>query len=142
MAIDIISPPPRNAPRKPIQNAFFEDTGFTFWLPSLFGVGLRSGLFVFIYRQFFSGFPKELEEAAYIDGCGAMKTFLRILVPNAGPAFTTVFLFCIVFKVLAPLSGLFRDPLSRALDYINIFASVCQPLPQKDFSPFSTNFCP
>jgi murein DD-endopeptidase MepM/ murein hydrolase activator NlpD len=40
------------------------DTGFTFWLPSLFGVGLRSGLFVFIYRQFFKVLPKELEEAA------------------------------------------------------------------------------
>ena len=31
------------------------NTGFVFWLPSLFGVGLRSGLFIFIYRQFFQG---------------------------------------------------------------------------------------
>lgn len=73
------------------------DSLWSFILPALFAAGLKSGLFVFVYRQFFSGFPKELEEAAYIDGCGAMKTFLRILVPNAGPAFTTVFLFCIVW---------------------------------------------
>lgn len=73
------------------------DSLWCFILPALFAAGLRSGLFVFVYRQFFSGFPKELEEAAYIDGCGAMKTFLRILVPNALPAFTTVFLFCIVW---------------------------------------------
>ncbi len=73
------------------------DSLWSFILPALFAAGLKSGLFVFVYRQFFSGFPKELEEAAYIDGCGAMKTFLRILVPNAAPAFVTVFLFCIVW---------------------------------------------
>ncbi len=82
-----------------IDQPYFEltDSLWAFILPALFAAGLKSGLFVFVYRQFFSGFPKELEEAAYIDGCGAMKTFLRILVPNAGPAFTTVFLFCIVW---------------------------------------------
>ncbi len=73
------------------------DSLWSFILPALFASGLKSGLFIFVYRQFFSGFPKELEEAAYIDGCGAMKTFLRILVPNAGPAFVTVFLFCFVW---------------------------------------------
>lgn len=73
------------------------DSLWCFILPALFASGLKSGLFIFVYRQFFSGFPKELEEAAYIDGCGAMRTFLRILVPNAIPAFTTVFLFCIVW---------------------------------------------
>ena len=73
------------------------DSLWCFILPAVFAAGIKSGLFVFVYRQFFSGFPKELEEAAYIDGCGAMKTFLRILVPNAAPAFVTVFLFCIVW---------------------------------------------
>ena len=73
------------------------DSLWCFILPALFAAGLKSGLFVFVYRQFFSGFPKELEEAAYIDGCGALKTFLMILVPNTAPAFTTVFLFCITW---------------------------------------------
>lgn len=78
----------------------YVDLTSTIWsviLPALFAAGIRSGLFVFIYRQFFSGFPKELEEAACIDGCGAVGTFVRILVPNAGPAFTTVFLFCLIW---------------------------------------------
>ncbi len=78
----------------------YVDLTSTLWsviLPALFAAGIRSGLFVFIYRQFFSGFPKELEEAACIDGCGAIGTFVKILVPNAGPAFTTVFLFCLVW---------------------------------------------
>ncbi|HIZ19791.1 MAG TPA: carbohydrate ABC transporter permease [Firmicutes bacterium] len=50
-------------------------------LPTLFGFGLRGGLFVFIFRQFFQSLPKELEEAARIDGCGFMKTYVRIVLP-------------------------------------------------------------
>lgn len=73
------------------------DTPLTFWLPSLFGVGLRSGLFIFIYRQFFMGLPKELEEASWIDGCGPFKTFLRIVIPSSGVVFLTVSIFSIIW---------------------------------------------
>ncbi len=69
----------------------------TFYLPSLFGVGLRSGLFIYIYRQFFRNMPKELEEAAKIDGCGPWKTFVRVMLPNAKSSALTVFLFSIVW---------------------------------------------
>lgn len=61
----------------------------TFYLPAVLGVGLKAGLFVFMFRQFFKGMPKELEEAAYIDGCGFGKTFLQIMLPNAVPVFIT-----------------------------------------------------
>lgn len=61
------------------------------------GVGLRSGLYIYIFRQFFKGIPKELEEAAYIDGAGRLKTYLRIMLPNAKPAIITVFLFSFVW---------------------------------------------
>lgn len=73
------------------------DTPFTFWLPSLFGVGLRSGLFIFIYRQFFMGLPKELEEASWIDGCGPFMTFLRVVIPSSGVVFLTVSIFAIIW---------------------------------------------
>lgn len=73
------------------------DTGFVFWLPSIFGVGLRAGLFIFIYRQFFNGMPKELEEAAAIDGANALQTFVRVVVPSSGVAFLTVTIFSIVW---------------------------------------------
>lgn len=73
------------------------NTGFVFWLPSLFGVGLRSGLFVFIYRQFFAGLPKELEEAASIDGANAFTTFTRVVIPSSGVAFLTVTIFSVVW---------------------------------------------
>ena len=67
------------------------------YLPAALGVGIKSGLFIYIFRQFYINLPKELEDAAYIDGCGHLKTFLKIIVPNAGAAFLTVFLFSLVF---------------------------------------------
>ena len=73
------------------------NTRWTFILPSLFASGIRAGLFIFIFRQFFTNMPKELEEAARIDGCGAIKTFIRVIVPLTGPAFITVMLFSIVW---------------------------------------------
>ena len=73
------------------------NTGFTFWLPSLFGVGLRSGLFIFIYRQFFTGLPKELEEASWIDGCGPLMTFFRVVIPSSGVVFLTVSIFAVIW---------------------------------------------
>ena len=59
------------------------DTPFPFYIMATFGAGIKSGLFIFIFRQFFRSLPKELEEAAAIDGCGFFKIFLRIILPNA-----------------------------------------------------------
>lgn len=73
------------------------DTYWSFWVPSMFAQGLRGGLFIFIFRQFFMSLPKELENAAKIDGCGALKTFTHIMMPNAGSACLTVFLFSFVW---------------------------------------------
>ncbi|MCM1231979.1 MAG: carbohydrate ABC transporter permease [Ruminococcus flavefaciens] len=73
------------------------DSYATFFLPSLLGVGIRSGLFIYIYRQFFRNIPRELEEAAKIDGCGPWKTFVRVMMPNARASALTVFLFSIVW---------------------------------------------
>ena len=73
------------------------DTPMTFILPSAFASGLRNGLFVFIFRQYFGGMPKELEEASKIDGCGAFFTYVRIMMPLAKSAFITVALFSFVW---------------------------------------------
>ena len=73
------------------------NSGWTMYLPALFANGLRAGLFIFIFRQFFRGLPKELEDAAYLDGCSPLKTFLVIMCPNAKSSFLTVFLFSIVW---------------------------------------------
>ena len=60
------------------------DTPLTFYLPSLFSVGLRSGIMIFIYMQFFKGLPKELEEASNIDGATSLQTFFKIILPSSG----------------------------------------------------------
>lgn len=73
------------------------NTGWSFILPSLFSVGLKSGLIIYIYIQFFKGLPKELEEAAYIDGANAFKTFLAIVWPSSGVAILTVSIFSVVW---------------------------------------------
>ena len=73
------------------------NTAWTFYLPSLFGVGVRSGLFVFIYRKFFEGLPRELEEAAYIDGAGPFRTFLSVILPSSGVVFLTVTIFSLIW---------------------------------------------
>lgn len=52
-------------------------------LPCFFGFGLRGGVYIFLFRQFFIRFPSSLEEAAQIDGCGRFKTFWRIAFPSA-----------------------------------------------------------
>lgn len=68
-----------------------------FYLPSIFSMGLRSGIIIFIYMQFFSSFPKELEEAAWIDGAGPIKTFLKIAIPSSGVVITTVVVFSLIW---------------------------------------------
>jgi multiple sugar transport system permease protein len=68
-----------------------------YFLPALFAQGIKGGLFVFIFIQFFKGLPKELEDAAYIDGCGRVHTFFRIMLPSSSAPFLTVTLFSVVW---------------------------------------------
>ncbi|MDR0442512.1 MAG: carbohydrate ABC transporter permease [Treponema sp.] len=69
-----------------------------YWLLSITGMGLKSGLYIFMLRQYFRGVPKELEEAAYVDGCGRFKTFIQIMLPDAAPMLTSCFLFSFVWQ--------------------------------------------
>jgi len=62
-----------------------------------FGVGLRSGLFIYVFRQFFRGLPTEINEAAYIDGAGPFRTYATVMMPNAKPAIITVLLLSLVW---------------------------------------------
>ncbi len=61
-------------------------------------MGLKNGLYIFMLRQYFRGVPKELEEAAYVDGCGRLKTFFVIMLPDARPMLTSIFLFSYVWQ--------------------------------------------
>lgn len=74
------------------------DSPLAFYLPAILGVGLKSGLYIYIYSQFYKGLPKELEEAAWIDGAGPWKAFLRIIVPSSGSAAVTVLIFSVIWN--------------------------------------------
>ena len=68
------------------------------YIMTILGSGLRSGLFIYIFNQFFRGLPKEIEEAAFVDGAGMFYTYMRIMLVNAMPAVITVTVFSIVWQ--------------------------------------------
>lgn len=61
-------------------------------------MGLKDGLYIFMMRQYFKSVPESLEEAAYVDGCGTMHTFLKIMLPDATPIIASCFLFSFVWQ--------------------------------------------
>lgn len=68
------------------------------YIMTLLGCGVRSGLYIYIFNQFFRGLPKEIEEAALVDGAGVWYTYFRIMLVNAMPAVITVTVFSIVWQ--------------------------------------------
>ncbi len=68
------------------------------YIMTLFGCGLRSGLYIYIFNQFFRGLPKEIEEAAFMDGAGTWYTYFRIMLVNALPSVVTVAIFSMVWQ--------------------------------------------
>lgn len=73
----------------------------SFWpyiLTSMTCTGLKSGLYIYMLRQHFRGMPKELEEAAYVDGSGLLRTFCTIMLPSAKSMLLTVFLISFVWQ--------------------------------------------
>ena len=66
------------------------NTPLSIYIMAATGMGLKGGLFVYIFRQTFRGLPKALEEAAYIDGAGFIRTFTHIVLPSSGAGMITV----------------------------------------------------
>jgi multiple sugar transport system permease protein len=62
------------------------DTLYPLWAPAFFA----SAFNVFMLRQFFSGIPMELEDAAKIDGCSYLKTFWSVMLPQIKPALAVI----------------------------------------------------
>ncbi len=69
----------------------------SFYILSAFGMGIRSGLFVLLFYQSFRGLPKELEDAARIDGCNEATVFLKVMLPNAGAPYLVTFILSLVW---------------------------------------------
>lgn len=94
------------------------DTYFPLTMPSLFAT---DGFFVFMLVQFFRSIPRELDEAAKIDGCGRLRTLVLILLPIIKPAVISVGLFTFLWTMndfMGPLifiSSVEKYPVTIAL---------------------------
>lgn len=102
-----------------------------YYLMSAGCMGLKNGLYIYMIRQFFRNIPKELEEAAYVDGCGIFSTFARIMLPDATPILTSCFLFSFVWewtdsfyaKMFMGNTKLLARELSMIADRVNQYVS-------------------
>lgn len=108
------------------KNLALLDSVFTFFIPAILGQGVRSGLMVYIFRQFVKNLPKELEEAAYIDGCGTFMTYWRIVVPSSAVSFLVVGILSIVWywnETLIP-SMFFEELSTMSLELVDLQAKL------------------
>ena len=106
-------------PRYMLYNAFgWIDSYLVFWIPALFGC---YPFFIFMFVQFFRGIPKELDEAARIDGCNSFRSLISIYLPLMKPALAAGFIFQTAwtwedfFNPLIYISSTAKYPLSLAL---------------------------
>ena len=91
-------------------------------LPYFFAI---QGFFVYLIMNFIGGIPKDLDEAAKIDGCSYYMTFFRIILPLMGPALVTSAIFSFIWRWDDYLSALLyvnkasMRPISLALQLFN-----------------------
>lgn len=117
----------------------------TYW-PWFLGALGGNAYFIFMFRQFFLSFPRELEDAAEIDGAGPLRMFLQIFLPNAKPVLATAGIFntgWIWGDYLTPIIYLterntllgvkmarsFMDPGGHEMQTVRLAASVIYVLP-------------
>ncbi|MBN1400048.1 MAG: carbohydrate ABC transporter permease [Anaerolineae bacterium] len=77
------------------RNLGWLDTWLPLFVPAYFGGGAFD---IFLLRQFMRTIPRELDEAAYIDGAGRFRILMTILVPLMKPAIATLTVMHIVYK--------------------------------------------
>ena len=73
------------------------ESEISYYILAALGAGIRSGLFVLLFYQNFKGLPKELEDAARIDGCNEAKVFLRVMLPNASAPYLVTLILSLVW---------------------------------------------
>ena len=76
-----------------VQQLGWVDTYWGLIVPSIF-----NAFGIFLFRQFFLSLPRELEDAARIDGCGRIGVFFRIALPLARPVIATLAVFSFLYN--------------------------------------------
>ncbi|MDF2959762.1 MAG: sugar transporter permease [Paenibacillus sp.] len=94
------------------------NTYWPFYIPALLAV---NAFFVFLLIQFFRGIPKDLDEAAEIDGCSSFGTLVRVLLPLSKPAVFSVCIFQFIwtwnefFNALIYINSVSKFPVALGL---------------------------
>lgn len=111
---------------------FMVNTGLReiFWIPLWIGAWFGTDIFViFLFKQFFTSIPKDLIEAAKMDGCSEIGAFFRIMVPLSKPVFTTVILLYFVGTyndLYGPALYVTRESQRLMANSINMFETLFQ----------------
>jgi len=117
----------------------------TYWPWVLWGLG-GSSYHIFLFRQFFAAIPKDLEDAAEVDGCGRFRIFWQIFMPISGPVIATasifhfqwvwgdwftprIFLSAAKTSLGVYLSSAYSDPKGLPLDTLTLAAIMVYILP-------------
>ena len=111
------------------------NTFYPLTVPSFFGVG--AAFFIFMFRQFFLTIPKDYDDAAMIDGCGRLKVFWHVIMPQARPALAVMAIFTFITTwndYFGPLIYL-TDPskFTLALDFYS-WQQAQNPLPPQPYN--------
>lgn len=94
--------------------------------------GLVSAFGAFLLRQFFMGLPKELEEAAYLDGCNIGQTFFKVMLPLARSGLVALSIFTALFA--------FKDLMWPLIVNSNTDAATLSSALSKIQSAYSVNY--
>jgi multiple sugar transport system permease protein len=86
-------------PQYDLFNAFgWVNTYLPFIVPHLLAGGIGGSFFIFLLVQFIRGIPKELDEAAKMDGCSWFGIYCRIILPLMKPPLVTVGIYCFLWN--------------------------------------------
>ena len=128
----------------------------TYWPWVLWGLS-GSPFAIFLFRQFFASFPRELDDAAEVDGAGPLRIFLQIYLPNAGPvlAASAIFMFLWVWgdwlypalllrqentTLAVRMANAYVDPHGNPLQTVTMAGVVLYVLPLVAFFAFAQRF--
>jgi multiple sugar transport system permease protein len=117
----------------------------TYWPWILWGIS-GSSFNIFLFRQFFAAVPKDLEDAAEVDGCSRFRIFWQIFLPVSGPVIATALIFHFQWvwgdwftpnillsanntTLAVGLGTLYLDPKGMTLFTLYMAALVCYLLP-------------
>ncbi|WP_367320120.1 carbohydrate ABC transporter permease [Streptomyces sp. HUAS ZL42] len=105
----------------------------TYWPWVLWGLSAAPYL-IFLFRQFFAGMPRELEEAAIVDGCGYSSIFWRIFLPQSWPVLSASFIIAFTWTwgdYIAPQLLLSTDRTTLAVAVMTTYVSEAgTPVPE------------